>query len=89
MVFLTRTAPQEFHQMLRDNRCMYMAHACFYVCCSDCVGVCEIVCCISAIVQDSGLLYVCVRGVMDVIFFCLYCHAWSCRCLCMGSMSVS
>ena len=26
--------------MPRDNRCMYMAHACFYVCCSDCVWVC-------------------------------------------------
>ena len=24
--------------MPRDNRCMYMAHVCFYVCCSDCVG---------------------------------------------------
>ena len=23
--------------MHRDNRCMYMAHVCFYVCCSDCV----------------------------------------------------
>ena len=23
--------------MPRDNRCMYMAHVCFYVCCSDCV----------------------------------------------------
>ena len=22
----------------RDNRCMDMAHVCFYVCCSDCVG---------------------------------------------------
>ena len=22
----------------RDNICMYMAHVCFYVCCSDCVG---------------------------------------------------
>ena len=21
-----------------DNRCVYMAHVCFYVCCSDCVG---------------------------------------------------
>ena len=20
------------------NRCMYMAHVCFYVCCCDCVG---------------------------------------------------
>ena len=34
------------------------------------------------------MLYVCVRGVMDVVFFCLYCDAWSCRCSCMGSMSV-
>ena len=25
---------------IEDNRCMYMAHVCFYVCCSDCVGVC-------------------------------------------------
>ena len=32
------------------------------------------------------MLYVCVRGVMDVVFFCLYCEAWSCRCSCMGSM---
>ena len=22
------------------DRCMYMAHVCFYGCCSDCVGVC-------------------------------------------------
>ena len=22
------------------DRCLYMAHVCFYVCCSDCVGVC-------------------------------------------------
>ena len=24
--------------MPRDNRCMHMAHVCFYVCCSECVG---------------------------------------------------
>ena len=30
----------------RDNRGMYMAHVCFYVCCSDCVGVCGNVCCV-------------------------------------------
>ena len=34
------------------------------------------------------MLYVCVKGVMDVVF-CLYCDAWSCRCSCMGSMGVS
>ena len=30
------------------------------------------------------MLYVCVRGVMDVVFFWLYCDAWSCMCSCMG-----
>ena len=35
------------------------------------------------------MVCVCVKGVMDVVFFCLYCDAWSCRCSCMGSMSVS
>ena len=60
--------------MPRDNRCMYMAHVCFYVCCSDCVGVCGNVCCVVAIVTDHGFLslgvlkYVCVRGVKDVVF---------------------
>ena len=37
--------------MHRDNRCMYMAHVCFYVCCSDCVGVCWNVC-VAAVVKD-------------------------------------
>ena len=39
--------------MPRDNRCMYIAHVCFYVCCSDCVGVCGNVCCVVAIVKNS------------------------------------
>ena len=39
--------------MPRDNRCMYMTHVCFYVCCSDCVGVCWNVCCVAAVVKDS------------------------------------
>ena len=25
----------------------------FYVCCNDCVGVCENVCCVAAVVKDS------------------------------------
>ena len=41
--------------MLRDNRCMYMAHVCFYLCCSDCVGVCGNVCCVAAVVKNSGV----------------------------------
>ena len=32
--------------MHRENRCMYMSHVCFSVCCSDCVGVCGIVYCV-------------------------------------------
>ena len=32
---------------------MYMAYVGFYVCCSDCVGVCGNVCCVCAIVKDS------------------------------------
>ena len=39
--------------MLRDNRCMYMAHVCFHVCCSDIVGVSGNVCCAAAVVKDS------------------------------------
>ena len=35
------------------------------------------------------MLYVCVRGVMDVVFSVLYYEAWSFRCSCMGSVSVS
>ena len=34
---------------------MYMAQVCFYVCCSDCVGVCGNVCCVAAVVKNSGL----------------------------------
>ena len=40
--------------MHRDNRCMYMAHVVFYVCCSDFVGICGNVCCVAAVVKDSG-----------------------------------
>ena len=31
-------------------------HVCFYVCCSDCVGVCENVCCVAAVVNNSVFL---------------------------------
>ena len=31
---------------------MYMAHVCFYVCCSDCVWVCGNVCCVAAVVKE-------------------------------------
>ena len=40
-------------QMPRDNRCMYMAHVCFYVYCSDCVGVCGMF----VVYSDSDLIF--------------------------------
>ena len=40
--------------MPRDNRYMYIVHVCFYVCCSDCVGVCGNACCVAAVVKNSG-----------------------------------
>ena len=62
--------------MLRDNIFMYMAHVCFYVCCSDCVGVCRNVCCVEVVVKNSvfslgvlNILCVCVTDVMDVAFY--------------------
>ena len=59
----------------RDNRCVYMAIVCFYVCCSDCVGIWVNVCCVAGVVEDSvlnleclSMLYVCVGNVMNVVF---------------------
>ena len=62
--------------MPRDNICMYMAHVCFYVCCSDCGGVCENVYCVAAVVTNSdfsafeccSMWCVCLVDVMDVVF---------------------
>ena len=33
-----------------------MVHVCFYVYCSDCVAVSGNVCCVAAVVKDSGFL---------------------------------
>ena len=52
-----------------DNRCMYMVHVCFYVCCSDCVGVCGNVCCVAAIIKNSVFFFC--RGVLKYVV-CLY-----------------
>ena len=38
-----------------NNRCMYIAHVCFYVCCSDCVWVYGYGCCVADVVKDSVL----------------------------------
>ena len=54
------------------------------------------VCCLAAVVKNSvfnfGMLkfVVCLCSECDgCCVFCLYCEAWSCRCSCMGSVSVS
>ena len=76
---------------------MYVYGAClFYVCCSDCVGVCRNVCCVAAVVKKLVLRRVVLKYVVCLCrecdgccVFCLYCEAWSCMCSCMGSVSVS
>ena len=54
------------------------------------------VCCVAAVVKDNGVepgvwkYVVCLcKGCDGCCVFCFYCDAWSCRCSCMGSMSVS
>ena len=51
------------------------------------------VCCVAAIVKNSvffslGVLKCLCRGCYGCCVFCLYCESWSCRCLCMGNVSV-
>ena len=79
-----------------NYRCMYMEHVCFCVCCSVCVGVCGNVCCVAKVVKrvffSLGVLksVVCLcKGWDGCCVLCLYGDAWSCRCSCMGTMSVS
>ena len=36
-------------QVHRDNICVYMVYVCFYVCCSDYVGICGNVCCVAGV----------------------------------------
>ena len=66
---------------------MYVYGTClFYVCCSD--GVADVV----EEVFSLGVLrhVVCLcKGCDRCCVFCLYCEAWSCRCWCIGIMSVS
>ena len=59
--------------MTRGNRCMYMAHFCFYVC----AGFSGNVCCVAPIVKNSvfslGVMNVCVADLMDVVFsICMF-----------------
>ena len=79
--------------MPRDNRCMYMEHVFLNVGCSD--SECGNVCCVAAVVKYSVFSLGVLKCVIHLCkpdgccVFGLYCYAWSCRCSCMGSMSVS
>ena len=60
------------------------------------MGVCGNVCCVAVVVNNIfsslGVLkcVVCLcSGCDGCCILCLYCEAWSCRCSCMGSVSVS
>ena len=61
------------------------------------MGICGNVCCVAAVVKGSGVLSlgvimygVCLcKECVGCCGFFLYCEAWSCRCSCVGSMSVS
>ena len=60
--------------MPRDNKCVYMAHL-FMSIVVNVVWVCGNICCVAAVIKDGvlalecwSMLYVCVRGVMDVVF---------------------
>ena len=57
---------------------MYVYGTClFYVCCSECVGVCGNVSCVADVVKNSvvcclevlSMLCVCVGDVMDLVFY--------------------
>ena len=72
---------------------MYAYGACLLSC--DCVWVCGNDYCVAVAVKDSFLLtgvlkyVVCLCKGCDGCCVFLYCDAWSCRCSCMGIMSVS
>ena len=60
------------------------------------MGVCGNVSCVAAVVKDGvfslGVFkyVVCLcEGCEGGCVFCLYCDVWSCRCSCIGSMSIS
>ena len=43
-----------YSEVLRDNSWLYVAHVCFYVCCSDGAGVCGDGCGVSGVVKGCG-----------------------------------
>ena len=65
--------------MPRHNISMYMVHVCFYVCCSDCVGVCGNVCCVAAVIKNYVFLaFECWKY---VVCLCSGCCVFCCTCI--------
>ena len=70
--------------MPKDNRCMYMAHVCYNVCCIDCVGVCENSCCVAVVVKDSRFYSL---GVLKyVVCLCKGCDGYCVRIVTRGAV---
>ena len=87
----------EYCKMLRDNPCMYVAHVCFYVCCSDSAGSVEMFVVYQGLLMVVGFIsrcevlcvgYLC-SGCDGYCAFCLTCDACNCKYFYMGRMLVS
>ena len=65
--------------MHRDNKCMYIAHVCFYVCCIDCVGSVGMFVGKDSVFSLGVVKYaVCLcRGCDGCSVFCCKCGAWN------------
>ena len=58
-------------KVLRDNTSMYVAHVCFYVCCSESAGVCGDVVVYRGLLKVVGFISCCeVFCVVDVMGIC-------------------
>ena len=83
--------------MLRDNRCMYMVHAVFKSDVMNVWGYIGMFLLQRPLLKLVGFFSLGVlkyvvglyRGCYGCCVFCLYCEACSCRCSCMGGVSVS
>ena len=80
-----------------DSTCVHVAHVCFYVCCTDSAGVCEVVSDISGLLKVVGcisrceLLYVVYlySGCGGYCALCLTWNAWNCKCFCIGDIVIT
>ena len=60
-----------YSKVLRDNPCMYVAHVCFYVCCSDSVG-------------SVKIMFVVYQRLLKIVGFISHCEVLCVGYLCNG-----